>query len=475
MAFEPIYVEMTVAESEQRHDMTLSTEIRPVIDVPEYDGEYTVTPTEEAQTLETNGKRMTDDVTIEAIQPNYVGSSIPRKSAQTFTPTTVDQTISAEQYLDGDQIIKGDSALLSSNIKKDVEIFGVLGSFEGGIAPSGTLDITENGTYDVAQKASVNVSVKQWDDELTAVLDGTATELRDLPSGVTNIKPYAFYKTGGRQLPSGYDELDYIQSTGTQHIISNIAFNPNTPYKITIDMQGTASNNSNGVGWNAGGGVYMRNNFYGNGTTSGTTTINGSQRVIVAIDITSGTSNYTFTDIYGTVLSSLSRGNTSLIDWAGINYPLFATTDSTGSPPRLAKWTGRIYRFTASVNGVLASDFLPASHNGEVGFYDLIGGSFYGNDGTGSFIGGSVIPRSETESIQSADLSVTEIGYYAFYNNELSSLTLRANQVVTLGEHALDGTPIANGTGNIYVPSDLVESYKADTQWSAWANKISAI
>lgn len=342
-----------------------------------------------------------------------------------------------------------------------------------GLVPAGALEINENGTYDVTEKASAHVTVKQWDSELTSILDGTATELRDLP--VTKIKPYAFYKTDIHQLPSGYVELEYVQSTGTQHIISNIAFNSNTPYRITIDMQGTVSNDSNGVGWNAGGGVYMRNNFYGNGTTSGTTTINGSQRVIVEINITSGTSNYTFTDIYGTMLSSLSRSNTSLRDWAGINYPLFATTDSTGSSPRLAKWTGKIYRFTASVNGALASDFLPASHNGEVGFYDLIGGSFYGNDGTGSFIGGSVIPQDETESIQSADLSVTEIGAYAFCNNDLQSLTLRSNTVCTLGDYALEGTPISDGSGSIYVPANLVDAYKADSSWSAYASQITSI
>lgn len=36
-----------------------------------YTGDYTVTPTEEAQTLATNGLRMTNDVTIEPVPQNY--------------------------------------------------------------------------------------------------------------------------------------------------------------------------------------------------------------------------------------------------------------------------------------------------------------------------------------------------------------------------------------------------------------------
>lgn len=54
------------------------------------------------------------------------------KSAQTYTPTTADQTIASGQYLTGAQTIKGDANLLAENIKKDVSIFSIVGSYEGG-------------------------------------------------------------------------------------------------------------------------------------------------------------------------------------------------------------------------------------------------------------------------------------------------------------------------------------------------------
>ena len=53
------------------------------------------------------------------------------KAAETYTPTTADQTIASGQYLTGAQTIKGDANLLAENIKKDVSIFGVTGTFEG--------------------------------------------------------------------------------------------------------------------------------------------------------------------------------------------------------------------------------------------------------------------------------------------------------------------------------------------------------
>lgn len=49
--------------------------VRELIDRPAYEGEYTVTPTTEAQTLATNGLRMTDDVTVEAMPTATISGS----------------------------------------------------------------------------------------------------------------------------------------------------------------------------------------------------------------------------------------------------------------------------------------------------------------------------------------------------------------------------------------------------------------
>ena len=61
-----------------------------------------------------------------------------KKTAQTYTPGTADQTIASGQYLSGAQTIKGDANLLAENIAKDVTIFGVTGTFEGGTDVSDT-------------------------------------------------------------------------------------------------------------------------------------------------------------------------------------------------------------------------------------------------------------------------------------------------------------------------------------------------
>ena len=72
---------------------------------------------------------------------------------------------------------------------------------------------------------------------------------------------------------------------------------------------------------------------------------------------------------------------------------------------------------------------------------------------------------------------MSTVGASAFYGcTALASLTLRNTEVVTLaGATAFTNTPIASGTGYIYVPSDLVDSYKAATNWSTYADQIIAI
>ena len=62
------------------------------------------------------------------VNGSKVTGNISSKSAQTYTPTTSDQTIASGQYLSGAQTIKGDANLVSANILSGKSIFGVSGS-----------------------------------------------------------------------------------------------------------------------------------------------------------------------------------------------------------------------------------------------------------------------------------------------------------------------------------------------------------
>lgn len=81
-------------------------------------------------------------------------------------------------------------------------------------------------------------------------------------------------------------------------------------------------------------------------------------------------------------------------------------------------------------------------------------------------------------ALTKADFPIAEeIAGNAFNTcSALTTLILRNSTVCTLANvNALTSTPIASGTGYIYVPSALVNSYKTATNWKTYANQFRAI
>ncbi len=72
---------------------------------------------------------------------------------------------------------------------------------------------------------------------------------------------------------------------------------------------------------------------------------------------------------------------------------------------------------------------------------------------------------------------VTSIGTYAFNScSNLTALILRSETMCTLSDtNAFNNSAIKSGTGYIYVPRALVDSYKAASNWSTYANQFRAI
>lgn len=77
--------------------------------------------------------------------------------------------------------------------------------------------------------------------------------------------------------------------------------------------------------------------------------------------------------------------------------------------------------------------------------------------------------------------SVTEIGYAAFSScHNLSQVYLPGSAVAKLGSYAFNETPIADSSylgdfGSVYVPSSLLNAYKAHSGWSVYSERIVGI
>ena len=75
-----------------------------------------------------------------------VSGTATAKSATTYNPGTSNQEIAAGTYIAGKQTIKGDSDLISANIKSGVDIFGVVGTYAAPENKTASGSFTGDGT-----------------------------------------------------------------------------------------------------------------------------------------------------------------------------------------------------------------------------------------------------------------------------------------------------------------------------------------
>lgn len=187
---------------------------------------------------------------------------------------------------------------------------------------------------------------------------------------ISAITYYPYYSPAPKpepMLPEGYTQLNYIQSTGTQCIDTGLVCNQSDNYKIELDCDLTSS------AYYAGANGYLqyqasiaggaRSNLmitYANKVE--TITVNG------AVKKTDDWSNFSDTNVKIGILRLGAANN----GWYSSNIQ-----------------SGKIYSCKIYKNGVLVRDYVPCkTPSNEIGLYDLATKEFYGNAGTGAFIGG---------------------------------------------------------------------------------------
>lgn len=184
-------------------------------------------------------------------------------------------------------------------------------------------------------------------------------------------------------LPTGYTQVEYIQSSGTQYV--NTLFKPNQNTRVVMDCDLIASAKyPTGFGaWDstsgknsfiyvyasATSGLYYYGNSYGGFTPSGYT----GRKLVDA--------NKNVLSIDGVVITTATAATFS----CSYNMYLFAF-NSVGTVDNLT--TMKLYSCQIYDNGVLVRDYIPCTNpSGAYGLYDLVNSKFYGNAGTGSFTG----------------------------------------------------------------------------------------
>ena len=286
-------------------------------------------------------------------------------------------------------------------------------------------------------------------------------------------------------LPSGYTELEYIESTGTQVIDTGFVYNNNT--RVIWDVQLTATlplsdyqgfgvgfvqNNTERLGFSFEASNQKILLFKAKAVTNPDTrlqTINvDNNRHIIEINSPNNKGyvdgvEYTFDSSVGTT-DNVTNATLPLFCW-------YSNIDGIKQYSHYSE--AKLYSVKIYDNGTLVRDFVPAKRNsdGVVGLYDTVNNVFYTNSGTGSFFAGPAVndpvvvapcgSYTELEYIESSGTQIIDTGFVYDNNTRViwdmqmtTQLPLSANNNSGVGYVNTDyerlGLSFNNSTLNLY-------------------------
>ena len=210
-------------------------------------------------------------------------ASVTTKAAATITPSTTNQTIASGTYLTGTQTIAGDEDLVASNIKKNVTIFGVTGSYEAGSSSPTieSLSVTPSESEQTFNSSSVDGYKPVTVSAISSTYVGSGITSRsstDLTvSGATVTAPAGYYASAASKSVSSMTLPTSATTSGQGNLKATIGRSTSDQYiNIPTGYNGTAST--------------YKISAVANGSASAPTTISGTSATV-----STGTNTLTLT------------------------------------------------------------------------------------------------------------------------------------------------------------------------------------
>ena len=205
------------------------------------------------------------------------------------------------------------------------------------------------------------------------------------------------------RLPNEYQEVEYIESTGTQYIDTGVAPTNKTNIKLDIEFisgksdkwipliaERTRLTNS----YQAMFGIWINSSTkeialnYADIDTAGITGTNGSGRHVY-----SNTKNKFYLD--NTLIKTLSTSSFT----STLNLYVFALNGLNDGSTNIEtrNCTAKLYELKIYDDNILIRDFVPCyrKSDNEIGMYDLVSNQFYTNAGTGVFLMGTEVNKAD--------------------------------------------------------------------------------
>ena len=195
-------------------------------------------------------------------------------------------------------------------------------------------------------------------------------------------------------LPSGYTELEYIQSSGAQYIDTDFIPNQDTRVMMDIEISSIAKYGSylfgirkkmNSLGFSS---VLLANQFW----TEYKNEMNGSSVTIPVSRYTVDANKNVFTlSANGEAIKTVTRTYSAFTCEHSLMLLALISTDTTDDYTIYdgTQTSGKLYSCQIYDNDMLVRDFVPAMNgSGVVGLYDRVNDVFYADAAGGAFTAG---------------------------------------------------------------------------------------
>ena len=270
-------------------------------------------------------------------------------------------------------------------------------------------------------------------------------------------------ETGGGsfqpRLPSEYQEVEYIQGTGTQYI--NTQYKPNQTTKTEVSVEtinlnttfvpfGTRANAQLdyvlGINFNSQNYIQYNTNTPIYSTQSSTPLLN--TKFVASLSKEEGKITYIDTSTETTVSIVMTPTATSSFTCTTNLY--LGCLNNNGNTQYLSP-SYKIYYCKIWENGTLIKNLVPCYRktDNEIGLYDLVNDSFFTNAGTGTFIKGNNHDRPLL-NLQSKTMTITE--------NTTTNIT---------ADSGYDGLDSVSVTTNVPSGGDVPEKGVVFSEWDS--------
>ena len=417
-----------------------------------YDGLSSVSISAVDNSIDSNIKagNIKSGVSILGITGTLSAYTEPSLQNKTITPSTSKQTISADASYDGLGTVTVnavtssiDSDIKATNIRKGIDILGITGTMEEYVAPK-------------LQEKTVSPSTSSQSVTPDSSYDGLSKVTVNAMATTTQATPSISVSSSGLITASSTQTAGYV-SAGTKSSTKQLTTKGATTYTPNTSNQTISS------------GTYL----------TGTQTIKGDSN-LVASNIKKNVS------IFG-VTGTLEEGTTEDLTSEFNQYETYLGTQETTIDNIITALQGKTSGGGGS--GVNPNEFLASFLNDTL---EVIDNEFVTSthsycicnksklkmlrlSGLTTLAGYAV---SSCTALHTAEFDILTKMVGVSFNGctALEKLILRSSTMCSLANaSALARTKIESGTGYIYVPDNLVDSYKGATNWSTYANQIKGL